>query len=345
MEINMTELRVAADELEIDLDNLVPAIEEAILNAYLKQPGAIKGAYVRIDRRNGEMNVYAPELDENDQPTGEYFDDTPPHFGRIAQASIRSVVVQRIHDRRDMEVLGAYKDKTGQLVSGIVQQGRDPRTVYVRLDEEREGIIPPAEQVPGERYRHGDRVRAYVTEVSRGPRGAQIILSRTHPGLVRQLFEREVPELSKGEVEIVSLAREPGHRTKMAVRANNRDINAKGAFIGSMGTRVRAVNQELGDEKIDIVDWSADPAKYVANALSPARVSSVTVLNEEQKTARAVVPDFQLSLAIGKEGQNARLAARLTGWKIDIRSDTDEGDIQPGRTSSADVSGDSGYQG
>ena len=162
---------------------------------------------------------------------------------------------------------------------------------------------------------------------------------------MRQLFEREVPELSKGEVEIVSLAREPGHRTKMAVRANNRDINAKGAFIGSMGTRVRAVNQELGDEKIDIVDWSADPAKYVANALSPARVSSVTVLNEEEKTARAVVPDFQLSLAIGKEGQNARLAARLTGWKIDIRSDTDEGDIQPGRTSSADVSGDSGYQG
>ena len=148
MEINMTELRVAADELEIDLDNLVPAIEEAILNAYLKQPGAIKGAYVRIDRRNGEMNVYAPELDENDQPTGEYFDDTPPHFGRIAQASIRSVVVQRIHDRRDMEVLGAYKDKTGQLVSGIVQQGRDPRTVYVRLDEEREGIIPPPSRCP-----------------------------------------------------------------------------------------------------------------------------------------------------------------------------------------------------
>ena len=175
----MPELRGAADELGIDLDNLLPAIEDAILGAYSKVPGAIRGAHVEIDRRTGHMSVLAPEVDEEDQPTGEYFDDTPDDFGRIAQATARSVIVQRIQDRRDFEVLGAFKDKTGELISGTVEQGRDPRIVYVRLDEEHEGIMPPHEQVPAERYRHGDRVRAYVTDVSRGTRGAQIILSRT----------------------------------------------------------------------------------------------------------------------------------------------------------------------
>ena len=242
MDINMPELRGAADELGIDLDNLLPAIEDAILGAYSKVPGAIRGAHVEIDRRTGHMSVLAPEVDDEDQPTGEYFDDTPDDFGRIAQATARSVIVQRIQDRRDFEVLGAFKDKTGELISGTVEQGRDPRIVYVRLDEEHEGIMPPHEQVPGERYRHGDRVRAYVTDVSRGTRGAQIILSRTHPGLVRKLFEREVPELSSGDVEIVSVAREAGHRTKMAVRSKVRGVNAKGACIGPMGQRVRATS-------------------------------------------------------------------------------------------------------
>ncbi len=167
----MPELRGAADELGIDLDNLLPAIEDAILGAYSKVPGAIRGAHVEIDRRTGHMSVLAPEVDEDDQPTGEYFDDTPDDFGRIAQATARSVIVQRIQDRRDFEVLGAFKDKTGELISGTVEQGRDPRIVYVRLDEEHEGIMPPHEQVPGESYRHGDRVRAYVTDVSRGTRG------------------------------------------------------------------------------------------------------------------------------------------------------------------------------
>ena len=319
MDINMPELRGAADELGIDLDNLLPAIEDAILGAYSKVPGAIRGAHVEIDRRTGHMSVLAPEVDEEDQPTGEYFDDTPDDFGRIAQATARSVIVQRIQDRRDFQVLGAFKDKSGELISGVVEQGRDPRVVYVRLDEEHEGIMPPHEQVPGERYRHGDRVRAYVTEVSRGPKGAQIILSRTHPGLVRKLFEREVPELASGDVEIVSVAREAGHRSKMAVRS-----------------RVRAVMAELGGEKIDIVDYSEDPARFVANALSPARVASVTVLDAEERMARAVVPDFQLSLAIGKEGQNARLAARLTGWKIDIHADAESGEVAPGHVSRAD---------
>ena len=286
----MPELRGAADELGIDLDNLLPAIEDAILGAYSKVPGAIRGAHVEIDRRTGHMSVLAPEVDEEDQPTGEYFDDTPDDFGRIAQATARSVIVQRIQDRRDFEVLGAFKDKTGELISGTVEQGRDPRIVYVRLDEEHEGIMPPHEQVPGERYRHGDRVRA----------------------------------------------REAGHRAKMAVRSKVRGVNAKGAGIGPMGQRVRAVMTELGGEKIDIVDYSEDPARFIANALSPARVAAVGVIDAEERTARAIVPDFQLSLAIGKEGQNARLAARLTGWKIDIHADAESGEITPGQGSQSD---------
>ena len=217
-----------------------------------------------------------------------------------------------------------------------MEQGHDPRIVHVRLDEEHEGVMLPHEQVPGERYRHGDRIRVYVTEVSRGAKGAQINLSRTHPGLVRKLFEREVPELSSGDVEIVAIAREAGHRTKMAVRSRQRGVNAKGACIGPMGQRVRAVMAELGGEKIDIVDYSEEPARFVANALSPARVSSVHIVSAEEQTARAVVPDFQLSLAIGKEGQNARLAARLTGWKIDIHADAESGEITPGQGSQSD---------
>lgn len=336
MDINMPELRGAAEELGFDLDDLLPAIEDAILVAYMKVPGAIRGSHVEIDRKSGHMSVLAPELDEEDQPTGEFFDDTPDDFGRIAQATARSVIVQRIQDRRDFEVLGTFKDKTGEIISGVVEQGRDPRTCYVRLDEEHEGHMPPHEQVPGEVYRHGDRVRAYVTEVTRGLKGAQIILSRTHPGLVRKLFEREVPEISSGDVEIVSVAREAGHRTKVAVRSRVKGVNAKGACIGPMGQRVRAVMAELGGEKIDIVDYSEHPAHFIANALSPARVASVSVISEKDQTARVVVPDFQLSLAIGKEGQNARLAARLTGWKIDIHSDAELGQTLPGRGSQAD---------
>lgn len=345
MDINMPELRGAAQELGIDLEDLLPAIEDAILGAYTKVPGAIRGAHVEIDRRSGHMAVLAPEVDEEDQPTGEFFDDTPDDFGRIAQATARSVIVQRIQDRRDFEVLGAFKDKAGELISGTVEQGRDPRIVYVRLDEEHEGIMPPHEQVPGERYRHGDRIRAYVTEVSRGPKGAQIILSRTHPGLVRKLFEREVPELVSGDVEIMAVAREAGHRTKMAVRSRQRGLGAKGACIGPMGQRVRAVMAELGGEKIDIVDYSDEPARFIANALSPARVSSVHIQSMEDQTAKAVVPDFQLSLAIGKEGHNARLAARLTGWKIDIHADAETGEVIAGRGSRADdVTGPSAAQ-
>jgi N utilization substance protein A len=194
--------------------------------------------------------------------------------------------------------------------------------VFVDLGD-LEGVLPPGEQVPGERYVHGERLRCLVVSVHKGPRGAQVTLSRTHPNLVKKLFAMEVPEIADGTVEIAAIAREAGHRTKVAVRSNSPTVRARGACIGPMGARVRAVVTELHGEKIDIVDWDADPATFVGNALSPAQVTSVSVVDEASRAARVIVPDFQLSLAIGKEGQNARLANRLTGWRIDIRPDTE----------------------
>ncbi len=217
-------------------------------------------------------------------------------------------------------MLGEFAGREGHLVSGVIQQSSDPRNVHVQLGEV-EAFLPAHEQVPTETYTHGERIRGYVLEVTRGLKGPSITLSRTHPGLVRRLFELEVPEIADGTVEIMALAREAGHRSKVAVRSTVAGVNAKGACIGPMGARVRAVMAELRDEKIDIVDWDEDPATFVGHALSPARVVSVTVVDAAARAARVVVPDYHLSLAIGKEGQNARLAARLTGWRIDIRSD------------------------
>jgi len=207
------------------------------------------------------------------------------------------------------------------VIAGIIQQGRDPRLVFIDVGGV-EAVLPQHEQVPGEDYPHGGRIRAYVLDVSRGLKGPSITVSRTHPNLVRKLFALEVPEIADGSVEIGALAREAGHRTKMAVRSHVAGLGAKGACIGPMGQRVRAVMAELQGEKIDIVDFNEDPAVFVASALSPARVSSVEIIDAEARSAQVIVPDYQLSLAIGKEGQNARLAARLTGWKIDIRPDT-----------------------
>lgn len=206
---------------------------------------------------------------------------------------------------------------------GVVQQGRDPKNVLVDIGK-LEAILPVQEQVPGETYPHGMRLRSYVVRVARGVRGPSVTLSRTHPNLVKKLFALEVPEIADGSVEISAIAREAGHRTKIAVRSTRSGLNAKGACIGPMGGRVRNVMGELNGEKIDIVDWSDDPAEMVANALSPARVSKVEVVDMAARSARVTVPDYQLSLAIGKEGQNARLAARLTGWRIDIRPDTEQ---------------------
>src|SRR5690242_10944510 len=254
------------------------------------------------------------------------WDDTPEGFGRIAATTARQVIVQRLRDAEHERTYGEFAAKEGEVVAGVIQ--RDARAnargvVIVQLSGGTEGVLPQAEQVPGERYDHGERIRCYVVGVSRGMRGTQITLSRTHPNLVRKLFALEVPEIVDGSVEIVAVAREAGHRSKIAVRSTVSGVNPKGACIGPMGQRVRNVMSELHDEKIDIIDWSEDPATFVGNALSPSKVVSVTVIDARTRTARVVVPDFQLSLAIGKEGQNARLAARLTGWRIDIRGDAD----------------------
>ncbi len=317
MDIDMSALRVLEREKEIGLDVLVGAIEQALLSAYHHTPGAKPQARVELDRRTGHVTVWA-----QDAEGGPEYDDTPSGFGRIATATARQVIVQRLRDVEDDQVLGIFRGREGEVVAGVIQQGRDPRMVLVDIGGV-EAVLPAHEQVPTETYTHGERIRAYVLDVSRGPKGPSITLSRTHPNLVRKLFALEVPEVADGSVEIAALAREAGHRTKMAVRSTVPGLGAKGACIGPMGARVRAVMAELRGEKIDIVDFSDDPAAFVASALSPARVSSVEVVDAAARAARVVVPDYQLSLAIGKEGQNARLAARLTGWRIDIHSDTE----------------------
>ncbi|MFI2363257.1 transcription termination factor NusA [Promicromonospora sp. NPDC019610] len=331
MDIDMSTLRMLERERDLSLDVLVAAIEQALLSAYHRTPDAYNRARVEVDRASGHVTVWAREElpiaadpeDPDARPVvelGPEFDDTPQDFGRIATATARQVIVQRLRDAEDDQVLGTFRGKEGEVLAGVIQQGRDPRMVLVDVGGT-EAVLPPHEQVPTEEYVHGERLRAYVVEVSRGMKGPQITLSRTHPNLVRKLFELEVPEIADGSVEITAIAREAGHRTKMAVRSRVSGLNAKGACIGPMGARVRAVMAELHGEKIDIVDHSDDPASFVASALSPARVSSVTVVDADARAARAIVPDYQLSLAIGKEGQNARLAAKLTGWRIDIRSD------------------------
>ncbi|MGQ0845493.1 MAG: transcription termination factor NusA [Sporichthyaceae bacterium] len=321
MDIDMSALRALEREKDISSGLLVAAIESALLIAYHKTEGASQHARVDLDQATGHVVVMASEVDEDGNVVGE-FDDTPTGFGRIAATTAKQVIMQRLRDAEDEVTYGEYLGREGDIVSGIIQQGRDPKSVLVDLGK-LEAILPPQEQVPGEAYTHGTRIKCYVVGVKRGMKGPSVTLSRTHPNLVRRLFALEVPEIADGTVEIAGLAREAGHRTKIAVRSTRSGVNAKGACIGPMGARVRNVMIELHGEKIDIVDWSEDPAQMVAHALSPARVSSVEVVDLAARSARVIVPDYQLSLAIGKEGQNARLAARLTGWRIDIRPDTE----------------------
>ncbi|MFT2817848.1 transcription termination factor NusA [Leifsonia sp. A12D58] len=330
MDIDLSMLRLMEREKEIPFEELAQIIEQAILTAYLKHihPGehmkqAVSeepGARVELDRKTGHISIYVPEHDEEGNVIGEAVDD-PSDFGRIAAFAAKQVINQRLRDIADDAVLGEFKSREGDIIAGVIQQGPNPRMIHVDLGTV-EAILPPEEQVPGEKYEHGQRIRVYVTSVSKGMKGPQITVSRTHPSLVRKLFALEVPEIANGVVEIVSLAREAGHRTKIAVRATEPGVNAKGACIGELGQRVRAVTTELNNEKIDIVDFSADLATFVASALSPAKVTSAYVIDESIKAVRALVPDYQLSLAIGKEGQNARLAAKLTGAKIDIQPDS-----------------------
>jgi transcription termination/antitermination protein NusA len=322
VDIELGVLRNLEREREIPFDELVGIIEQAILTAYLKhtERPAESGARVELDRKSGHVTVYVPELDDDGEVIGEAV-DSPEDFGRIAAFAAKQVINQRLRDIGDDKVLGEFRNREGDIVAGVIQQGPNPRMIHIDLGTV-EAVLPPEEQVPGEDYSHGTRIRVYVTSVSKGLRGPSITVSRTHPGLVRRLFALEVPEIASGVVEIAALSREAGHRTKVAVRATEPGINAKGACIGELGSRVRAVTAELNNEKIDIVDWSDDLATFVANALSPAKVSSAFVVDANLKAVRALVPDFQLSLAIGKEGQNARLAAKLTGARIDIQPDS-----------------------
>jgi len=311
-------LQLIARDKGISVDTLLDALANALVAAYKRLPDAAEEAVVTVDPDTGEIRVYGQELDEDGNVIREW-DDTPDDFGRIAAQTAKQVILQRIREaERDLKY-EEYAGREGDIVTGIIQQS-DNRYTLLDLGKV-EALLPQAEQVPYERYEHGARLKAYIVEVRKTSKGPQIVVSRTHPGLIKRLFEMEVPEIGGGIVEIRACAREPGHRTKIAVWSNDSNVDPVGACVGARGARVRMVTNELRGEKVDIVPFSEDPAQFVARALQPARVKEVR-LDDETGTATVVVHDFQLSLAIGKEGQNARLAARLTGWRIDIKSET-----------------------
>ena len=306
-------------ERDIPLDRLITAIEIAVKAAYVSTDEAKPYAHAKLDRETGEIRILVPIFGEDGEKIDEIVDE-PTGFSRVATSTARQIIKEKMRESKDAEIVGEFTASVGDIVSGVIQQGRDHRMVYIDLGRV-EGKIPPHEQVPGEIYTHGERIKCFVVEVKQGTRGPEVALSRSHPALVKQLFALEVPEIRERIVEVMGIAREAGHRTKIAVRTHRAGVSPKGSLIGPMGARARAVMDELHGEKIDIVDWSEDPAAYVGNALAPARITSVEVVNLESRSAKVVVPDYQLSLAIGKDGQNARLAARLTGWRIDIHSD------------------------
>ncbi len=319
---------------------LFDAIEAALISAYKRNFGSAQNVRVSLDRTSGEIHVYARKnviqdvsdarlelsLSEAKAIDPRYeLDDvvelevTPKNFGRIAAQTAKQVVVQRIREAERGMIYEEFSNRESDIVTGIVQR-MEQKNVFIDLGKA-EAILAPSEQIPDEQYKHGDRLKSYIVEVKKTTKGPQILVSRTHPGLLKRLFELEVPEIHDGIVEIKSVAREPGLRSKIAVYSRDETVDPVGSCVGHKGMRVQTIVNELKGEKIDIVKWNADPAKYIANALSPAKVVSVEV-QETEKMSRVVVPDYQLSLAIGKEGQNARLAAKLTGWKIDIKSES-----------------------
>jgi transcription termination/antitermination protein NusA len=359
-------VRTIEREKGIEEDTLIHALEDALLAAYKKTPGASRHATVELDSDSGDFRVYSielptdieerlideareraiTELEEQEQETGEHShvlvsdedlqidwsgvdpalvsraDVTPENFGRIAAQTAKQVILQRIREAERQMMYEEYIDRVGEVVTGIVQQAGDRNNVLIELGQNTEGLLPRSEQVDGERYEQGSRVKAVIIEVRSGTKGPQIILSRRDPELIRTLFELEVPEIADGLVEIRAVAREPGYRSKIAVESHAQGVDPVGACVGPRGSRVRMVVSELRGEKIDIIPWNAEPARFVAKALSPARVREVYI-DDDTRDATVVVPDDQLALAIGKEGLNARLAARLTGWKVDIQSDTE----------------------
>ena len=316
-------LQAVASDKGITVEDMLAALADALESAYKRMPDAHEFSWVTIDPDSMEFRVFAQDVDENGEPTGTEFDVTPENFGRIAAQTTRQVMTQRIREvERDLKY-EEYAGREGDIVTGMIQQ-TDSR--YTLLDLGRvEALLPQAEQVPFERPEPNSRLKAYIVEVRKTAKGPQIVVSRTHPGLIKRLFELEVPEISDGIVEIKACAREPGHRTKIAVSSNDATIDPVGACVGARGARVRMVVNELRGEKIDIIPFSDDPGEFVTRALSPAKIKEV-MIDEESGTATVVVPDYQLSLAIGKEGQNARLAARMTGWRVDIKSETEVAD-------------------
>lgn len=325
-------LRQIEKEKSIPFDLLIEALEDALHSAYNKTVNAVPFSEVKIDRENGAIHVFElifppgeePKVEDEeaeiDTSAAERHEITPDDFGRIAAQTAKQVIYQRIREAEQGIVFKEYSDRLGEIVTGIVQQS-DSRYTLVDLGRV-EARLPKSEQVPTERYEHGMRLKAVIKEVSQNPKEPPIILSRRHEDLVRRLFELEVPEISDGLVEIVGVAREPGYRSKISVISHSDGVDPVGACVGPRGSRVRMVVSELRGEKIDIIPFDGEPARFVAKSLSPARVREV-LLDDEQREATVVVPDDQLSLAIGKDGQNARLANRLTGWKIDIKSETE----------------------
>jgi N utilization substance protein A len=326
MDIPIDSLRELERERGVTLETSIQALEKALAQAYLRMTNAdleTRGARATIDRDTGTLTVFAQDIeidpDTEEVTTLKEWEDTPQDFGRIAAQTAKQVMLQKLRDAERDITFGEYAGREGDIVTGIVQQ-QDHRYTILDLGKT-EALMPPSEQIPHERYEHGSRLKAYIVEVRRSARGPQIIVSRTHPGLIKRLFELEVPEILDGIVEIKSVAREPGHRSKIAVVSHDKNVDPVGACVGSKGSRVRMVMNELRGEKIDIVKWTQDTGEFVANALSPAKVKEVK-LHADGQTALVIVPDYQLSLAIGKEGQNARLAARLTGLRVDIKSDS-----------------------
>jgi N utilization substance protein A len=320
MGVDIASLVQLAEAKAMSLEQLIQAIEAGILTAYNETPEPNRYARVQLNRESGDIQIFVPTFNELGERVSEDVLEVEG-FARIATSTARQVIKLQMRATNDAEIVGEFTASVGDVISGIVQQGRDPKMINVNLGRV-EGRIPPQEQVPGEVYNHGDRIKCFVVEVKQGMKGPEIMLSRSHPALVKQLFALEVPEIQDRIVEIMGVAREAGHRTKIAVRSHRAGVSPKGSLIGPMGSRSQAVMNELHGEKIDIVDWDEDPAKFVAHALAPAKVTSVTIVDELTRSAKVVVPDYQLSLAIGKDGQNARLAARLTGWRIDIHPDT-----------------------
>lgn len=319
MSLDVDELLKLTIEKNIPLEKLINSIEQTVTENYLELPEALPQGRAVLNRQNGEILIHVPCFDDEGTYT-ETITHMPEGFEKSIKSIVRKVVKEKMRAMNDAGIVEDFSGNVGDIISGVVLQGRDSQIIYVDLGRV-EGKVPLHEQVPTESYKHGDRIKAFVVDVKQGLKGPEVTLSRTHPMFVKMLFALEVPELRENIVEIIGVSREAGQRSKVSVRSHRNGVSPKGALIGPMGARSKAVTDELNGEKIDIVDYSTDPAEYVASALAPAQVTSVEIVDLENRSAKVVVPDFQLSLAIGKDGQNARLAARLTGWRIDIHPD------------------------